>query len=62
MRQTFLLSLLLAFAACQGFNFDDCSCDTYDSYYAINCPVTGIPNSGVKWNYDELPDQWYATD
>lgn len=62
MRKAILLSFLLAFAVCQSFDFDDCSCDTYNSYYAISCPVTGIPNSGVKWNYNDLPDQWYATD
>lgn len=61
MQKTFVFALLVALAVSQRFNLDDCSCDPYNNYYAINCPVVGIPNN-AKWTYTDLPDGWYSVD
>lgn len=60
MNKSLLLVFFLAVALCQKFELDDCSCDSYPNYYAISCPVSGLP-SGVKWTYSDLPTDWYAT-
>lgn len=60
MNKSLLLVFLLSVALSQKFELNDCSCDPYPNYYAISCPVSGLP-SGSKWTYSDLPTDWYAT-
>lgn len=60
MNKILLLSFLILASLCNEFNFDECSCDIYDEYYAIACPVVGLP-SGSQWTYTDLPKDWNYT-